>query len=91
MGFSGHGAHHSPERMGLQAVWANIWCAALAGFRRDRGSVAGVARGIPVSPLSRGRPVPEVLLSRLRCKALDYTGGVPMRCSSAFRRSCSSR
>ncbi|MDT4876135.1 hypothetical protein FQZ97_1115550 [compost metagenome] len=36
---------------------------------------AEVARGIPELPLSGGRPVPEVLLSRLRCVTLDYTGG----------------
>jgi hypothetical protein len=34
--FVGHCAHLSPERAGLQAVGAIIWCAVLAGFRQDR-------------------------------------------------------
>ena len=40
---------------GRQAVWANIWCAVLAGIWPSR------LRGFRVC----GRPVPEVLLSRL--------------------------
>jgi hypothetical protein len=34
--FAEHNARLSPERAGLQAVGAIIWCAALAGFRQDR-------------------------------------------------------
>ena len=48
---------------GRQAVWANIWCAVLAGKWPSR------LRGFR----GRGRPVPEVLLSRLPRRKSDYT------------------
>ncbi len=46
----------------------------LRGFHQEPGRFAGVARKcVPNRPFSRGQAVPEVLLSRLRCKTLDYT------------------
>ena len=45
-----HYAHLSPERAGLQAVWANIWCAVLAGFRQDRGGSLRWPGGFPCRP-----------------------------------------
>jgi hypothetical protein len=66
-GFGQHTTHHPPEGMGLQAVWANIWGAVLAGYI-GTGCGRRVGLGYSLVPLFWGWPVPEVLLSRLRCK-----------------------
>jgi hypothetical protein len=60
----GFGTKKNAGRSLAQDVWANIWCAVLA----ERWP----AQGDEWFPLC-GRPMPEVLLSRLRSGKLDYT------------------